>query len=471
MKLIKHEKADNSTVKMEMLLENDLVRPAVSEAYKKEARRYNVPGFRRGKAPRNLIEKMYGEDVFVLPAINDLFPDAFDEAVKELDLETIAQPEVDDVDMHAEGGVLLYVAVKVKPEVNIGKYTGLAATRRVDKVKEDDIDRQIERLRERNARLVTREGTAVINDIATIDYEGSVDGVPFEGGADEGHQLTLGSGQFIPGFEEQVVGHAAGEEFEVKVTFPEEYHSEELAGKDAVFKVKLHEIQYKELPELDDEFAKDISEFDTLEEYKADMRANMQKEFDAAADSEAENKLVEQIAETIEGEIPEEMYDNRVSEMAQEFNMRLQQQGLDLGSYLQYSGQSMDDFLGGFRQQAEKVVKMRLALETVARLEGLVVTDEDIEKEIQNIAEKYEMEVDKVRELMPADEIKKDLVVNKGLEFVKSNAVITDEEPEKNDDDKGKEEKPKKAAKSKKSNKSEEKEAEKPAETPAKPEE
>lgn len=429
MKLNKHEKTGANTYELEIAIEPEQFKEAVSAVYKREAKRYNVPGFRKGHAPRNLIEKMYGADVFHYDAINDLFPDAYEAAVKELELEPVARPEADVVSVGVEEGAVLKVIVTVKPEIKIGKYKGLKAAKVVEKVDEARVDEEIARMQERNARMVAREGAAENDDIATIDYEGSVDGVPFDGGKDEGYKLTLGSGQFIPGFEEQVVGHKAGEEFEVNVIFPEEYHAPELAGKAAVFKVTLHEVQQKELPELDDEFAKDVSEYDTLKELKDSIRDNMQKQMDQHAETDAENKLVEQIVETIEGEIPDAMYENRIDELVQDFGYRLEQQSLNLQTYLQYTGMDMDAFREGFKEQAKKQVEMRLALETIVKLEKLVATDEELDKEVQRIADQYKMEAKKVRELMPMDEVAKDLAVNKAIDLIKEHATITEEAP------------------------------------------
>ncbi|MDL2324431.1 trigger factor [Ruminococcaceae bacterium OttesenSCG-928-A16] len=429
MKLNKHEKTGANTYELEIAIAPEQFKEAISAVYKREAKRYNVPGFRKGHAPRNLIEKMYGADIFHYDAINDVFPAAYEEAIKELELEPVARPEADVVSATVEDGAVLKVTVTVKPEIKIGKYKGLKATKTTEKVDEAKVDEEIARMQERNSRLITSDEAAKDGDIATIDYEGSVDGVPFDGGKDEGHRLTLGSGQFIPGFEEQVVGHKAGEEFDVKVTFPKEYHAENLAGKDAVFKVKLHEVQQKELQELDDEFAKDVSEYDTFAELKKSIRDDMQKHQDEHAERDTENKLVEQVVETIEGEIPEVMYDNRVDELVQDFAFRLEQQGLNLQTYLQYTGMDMEAFREGFKEQAKKQVEMRLALEAIVKLEKLVATEEDIDKEVERIAEQYKMEADKVRSIMPMDEVAKDLAVNKAIDLIKESATITEEKP------------------------------------------
>lgn len=426
MKLNKQEKTGSYTWELEMLLEPDEFKEAISKVFRRDSKKYNVPGFRKGKAPRNLVEKMYGEDVFYYDAINEAFPAAYEEAVKELDIEPVARPDADLVSANTQDGVVMKVTVTVTPEVKVGKYKGFSTERYVEEVDERAVEHEINQLRERNARILTRDGAAQDGDITNIDFEGFIDGEAFEGGKDEGFKLTLGSGHFIPGFEEQVVGHSVGDEFEVNVSFPEDYHAAELAGKPAVFKVKLNEVQYKEQPDLDDEFAKDVSEYDTLDELNKSIRDRLQKEKDEKADNDAEARLVEQVAETIEGEIPDAMYESRIDEMVQDFNFRLMQQGLNLESYLQFSGNDPQQFRDGFREQAERTVRIRLAMEEVARQEKLEVSEEDIDKEIKRIAEAYNMEEEQVRGLMPVEEIKKDLIVGKAADFVKANSKITD---------------------------------------------
>lgn len=433
MKLNKSEKTGANVHELEFLIPADEFKDAVSTVFRRESKKYNVPGFRKGHAPRNLIEKMYGEDVFYYDAINEVFPDAYEAAVKEAGIDPVARPEADVVSANMEDGAVVKVSVVVKPEMKVGNYKGLKATRTVEKVDEHRVEHELEHLQERNARIITRDGAAQNGDIATIDYEGSVDGVPFDGGKDEGHKLTLGSGQFIPGFEEQVVGHAAGEEFDITVTFPKEYHAEDLAGKEAVFHVKINEVQYKELPELDDDFATEASEYDTLDELKDSIRKEMQAEIDKRADQEAETKLVEQVVETMEGEIPDVMYDNAVDDMVQDFAFRLQQQGLDLQTYLQYTGMDAKAFRDGFREQAEKQVKMRLALETVAKQEKLEASEEDLDAEVKRLAEQYKLEEQQIRDAMPLEEMKQNLAVNKAIDLIKANAKITDEKPKKDD--------------------------------------
>ena len=441
MNLVKNEKLKNNQHELHIAIDAEAFNAGIVKAFKREAGKYNIPGFRRGKAPRHMIEKMFGADVFHYDAINALFPDAYEAAIAESGIEPVDRPEVEIVSASTEDGVVLKAVVTVKPEMKVGAYKGLKAVKKVHTVEDAAIMAEIDRMRERNARIITREGAAENGDITDIDFDGSVDGVPFEGGKAEHFSLTLGSGQFIPGFEEQVVGHAAGEEFDVNVTFPEQYQAEELAGKAAVFKIKLHEVKTRELPEADDEFAKDVSEYDTLDELKASIRKGMEEQNEKNAELEVENDLVDQIVGTLEGEIPPVMFETRVTEMVRDFEYRMQQQGLGLEDYLKYTGSSMEQFREGFREQAEKQVKIRLALEAVAHAEGIVASDEDFENELQRIAEAYKMEVEKVRGIVPEADVKKDLAVNKAIDLVKENAEITVENvtDENGEEDKGEE--------------------------------
>ena len=433
MKLVKNEKLEKSMVELQFAVDAETFKAAVEKAYKRESKKYNVPGFSKGKAPRHVIERMYGADIFHYDAINDLFPEQYEAAVKEAGLEVVGAPEVDVVSSSLEDGVVLKAVVPVKPEVSVGSYTGLKAIKNLTVVEDADVDAEIQRMQDRNARLVTREGNAENGDTADLDFEGFVDGAPFEGGKAEHYSLVLGSGSFIPGFEDQVVGHAAGDEFDVNVTFPEEYGAKELAGKPAVFKIKLHEVKTKELPALDDEFAKDVSEYDTLDELKASIRKGMEERNEQQASLQVENDLVDQVVETLEGEIPQTMYDSRLDELVNDFAYRLQQQGLKLEQYLQYMGQTMETFRASYKEQAEKQVKIRLALEAVAAKENIVASDEDFNAEVKRIAEQYKMEEEKVRELVSEQAVKADLAVNKAIDFIKEKADITTNEVKKGD--------------------------------------
>lgn len=431
MNLVKSEKLEKNQHELQFSIDAASFNDAIAKAYKREAGKYNIPGFRKGKAPRHMIEKMYGEDVFQYSAVNDLFPAEYDKAVEASGIEPVDRPEVDIVSMNTADGVVLKAVVTVKPEMKVGNYIGLKAEKAANTVEDAAVDAEVDRLRERNARLVTREGKAQDGDITDIDFEGFVDGEAFDGGKGEHFSLTLGSGQFIPGFEEQVAGHEAGEEFDVNVTFPEDYHAKELAGKAAVFKVKLNDVQYKELPAADDEFAKDVSEYDTLEEFKASIRKNMEESAEKQAELEVENTLVDQLVATLEGEIPPVMIETRIDEMVRDFDYRLSQQGLRLADYLKYIGGDEAKFREGFKEQAEKQVKMRLALEAVAKAENIEASEEDFENEVKRIADTYKMEVEKVRSIIPVAEVKKDLAVNKAIDFIKSKAEITAKKAEK----------------------------------------
>lgn len=427
MNLVKSEKLEKSMHELQFSVDAETFKAAIEKAYKREGKKYNVPGFRKGHAPRAVIEKMYGADIFHYDAINDLFPEAYEAAVVESGIQPVGRPEADVVSESLEDGVVLKVTVAVKPEIKVGNHTGLKATKKVNTVDDADVEAELVRMQNRNGRIITREGKAENGDTVDMDFEGFVDGVAFEGGKAEHYSLVLGSGSFIPGFEDQLIGHEAGEEFDVNVTFPEEYQAKELAGKPAVFKIKLHEVKTKELPALDDEFAKDVSEYDTLDELKASIRKGMEEQNEKQAALAVENDLVDQVIATIEGDIPEAMYEARMDEAVRDFEYRLAQQGLKLDMYLQYMGQTMESFRASFREQAEKQVKIRLALEAVAAAEQIVASDEELEAELQRVADNYKMELAKVKELVNADEVKKDLAVNKAIDFIRDHAEITEE--------------------------------------------
>lgn len=425
MNLISCEKLEKSMVELQFSIDAETFKNAVAAAFKRESKKYAVPGFRKGKAPRAMIEKMYGADIFHYDAINDLFPEAYEAAVKEAGIDVVGRPEPEVVSMSEAEGATLKVKVAVKPEVTLGDYAGLNVTKKVKTVDESLVDAEIKRMQDRNGRLLTREGAAENGDTVDIDFEGFVDGVAFEGGKAEHYSLVLGSGSFIPGFEDQVIGHSAGEEFDVNVKFPEQYQAEELAGKDATFKIKLHEVKYKELPALDDDFAKDVSEYDTLDELKDSIRKNIEENNNKQADAQVENDLIEQVVNGMTVEVPEAMYEARVEELVQDFQYRIAQQGLKLEQYLQYMGMELDAFKAQFREQAEKQVKMRLAMEAIVAKEAIQATDEEFENEIKRIADAYKMEVEKVRSVVDEAAVKADLAVNKAIDFVKEKANVT----------------------------------------------
>ena len=436
MNLISCEKLEKSMVELQFSIDAAAFKDAVSKAFKRESKKYQVPGFRKGKAPRAMIEKMYGADIFQYDAVNDLFPTAYEEAVQAAGIEVVGRPEPEVVSMSEADGAVLKVKVAVKPEVEIGEYAGLEVTKKVKTVDESMVDAEIKRMQDRNGRLLTREGAAENGDTVDIDFEGFVGDVAFEGGKAEHYSLVLGSGSFIPGFEEQLVGHSAGDAFEIQVKFPEAYQAEELAGKDATFKIKLHEVKYKELPELDDDFAKDVSEYDTLEELKDSIRKNIQTNNEKQADQQVENELISKVVDGMKAEVPAAMIDSRVEELVQDFQYRISQQGLKLEQYLQYMGMTMEQFRGQFVEQAEKQVKMRLAMEAIVVKEKIEATNEEFEAEVQRIADAYKMEADKVKSIVDEAAVKADLAVNKAIDFVKNSAkVITEMVSDENKED------------------------------------
>lgn len=398
---------------------------AVSRVYKKQAKNITVPGFRKGKAPRSIIEKMYGEGVFYEDAINDLIPTVYTEALKESGIDAVSQPEFDIESIDKKDGVVLVAKVYVKPEANIEGYKGIEVTKATIRVTADEIRTEIDRVRERNSRMIdVTDRAAAIGDTANIDYEGSVDGVPFDGGKAEGADLILGSGQFIPGFEDQIVGHNIGDSFDVNVKFPAEYHAKDLADKDAVFKCTLNGLKLKELPELDDEFVRDVSDFDTVAEYEADVKAKIKERKEADADRSVEDQLIDAIIEKLDCEIPEAMFEAETENFVRDYDTRLRMQGLDLKTYFQYTGMDLDALRTQLRPQAEKQVKTRLALEKIASLENITASDEEIEAEYTRLSEAYSMEVDKIKESIEANDLAEDIKVKKAVDLIKAEANI-----------------------------------------------
>lgn len=429
MNLISCEKLEKSMVELQFSIDAETFKAAVNNAFKREGKKYAIPGFRKGKAPRHMIEKMYGSDIFHYDAVNDLFPEAYEAAVKEAKIDVVGRPDPEVVSMSEADGVVLKVKVAVKPEVELGEYVGLTVTKEAKNVNEADVDAEVKRMQDRNGRLLTREGAAENGDTVDIDFEGFVDGKAFEGGKAEHYSLVLGSGSFIPGFEDQVVGHSAGEEFDVNVKFPEEYGAAELAGKDATFKIKLHEVKYKELPALDDDFAKDVSEYDTLDELKDSIRNNIKTNLDKQAEQKVENDLMDQVITNMKADIPDAMVDSRIDELVQDFEYRISQQGLKLADYLKYMGMNIEQFRAQFKEQADKQVKMRLAMEAIVAKEGITASDEEFEEEVKRIADAYKMEADKVKSIVDAAAVKADLAINKAIDFVKEKANVVTAEP------------------------------------------
>ena len=425
-------KPETNVVEIEFTSDKAAFDAACDKAYKKNVGSISVPGFRKGKAPKHIIEKMYGKGVFYDEALNEIVNPAFADAIKDQDFKMVSQPEFDVVSID-DDGVTFKAKFYVKPEVEITDYIGIPVTKTVREASDEDADKEIADTQKRNSRQVeVTDRAAQDGDIVVIDFDGYVDDKPFEGGKAEKYNLTLGSGQFIPGFEEQIVGKNIGDEFDVNVTFPAEYHAAELAGKPAVFKIKLHEIKFNELPALDDEFAKDVSEFDTFAEYKADVKAKIQDRYNKQADGEVEEQLINALIEKLKAEIPEPMYVAETENFVRDFDGRLRMQGLDLKTYFKYTGLDLDALRKQMRPQAERQVKTRLALEKIVELEGIKPTDEEIAAEYDRIAKAYNMELDKVKEMVDEAAIAEDVAVKKAVDLVKEKAVVTEkayEEP------------------------------------------
>ena len=433
MTLKETKQLETNRYQLEIVIDGEQFREAIKQAYRKEGKKINVPGFRKGKAPLHIIETYYGSEVFFEDALNLLYADAVEAAINESGLKVIDDKmDFDLVSISKEDGVDFKVSVTTYPEIELTEYKGLKAERPLVKVEAAEVNAEIKSLQERNARMVSVEDRAAKKgDTVVIDFEGFKDGVAFEGGKAEGHSLELGSGQFIPGFEDQIIGKNIDDEFDVEVTFPEEYGAEDLAGKPAVFKVKLHEIKLRELPAADDEFAKDVREFETLKELKAVINKKAIERKKKAAEEAVENILVQQIVDGIKGEIPEAMFTNRLNQSVEEFSYRLQSQGMNLDLYLQYTGSTLEQFRETFRPQAEMQVKYRLALEKIVELEGIKADEKAIDAEYAKIAEGYGVDVEQVKGVIPATEVEKDVAVGKAIDFVKANAVITDAVDEK----------------------------------------
>lgn len=418
-----NEKAEKNMVSFEFSASAEEFAAAVEKAYRKNVGKINIQGFRKGKAPRAIIERYYGKEIFYEDAVNIVLPDAYDKAIEEQNIEAVAQPEIDVKEISAETGVVFTAKVAVKPEFELGQYKGVKVKKVTHKTTEKEINAEIERIRERNARLITVEDRAAEkNDTVVIDYEGFVDGVAFDGGKAEGHELKLGSGQFIPGFEDQLIGAKTGDDVTVKVTFPTEYHAEDLKGKDAEFKVKVHAIKAQELPELDDEFAKDVSEFDTFEEFKADITKKLKENNKNRSKQEFENNVLEAVANGTEIDIPQAMIDTNVENSIRDFAMQMQYQGIELKQYMQMTGMTIDTLKEQFLPEAEKKVKMSLILEKVAKVENIEVSDEEVEAEYKNIADANKMQLEDVKKYLKAEDLKENKLVEKTVTFLVENA-------------------------------------------------
>ena len=420
------ENGENQQVTLTIEVEAAEVNKAVDQACKRLANRVSIPGFRKGKAPRMIVERHVGKDAVLQEAFDIVAPKALSKAFDEQKIDPVTRPSV-DIETLEEGKDLVFKAtVTPRPEVKLGDYKGLNVPKNEVNITDEDVEKQLKTFQDRQGKLVDApEGAEVKDgDFTTLDFKGFVDGEAFDGGEGKDYPLQIGSNSFIPGFEDQLVGAKIGEERDVNVKFPEEYQAEELAGKDATFKIKLHEVQYKELPELDDDFAKDVSEYDTLDELKDSIRKGIETNHEKQADQKVENDLIDQVVGGMKAEIPDAMIESRIEELVQDFQYRISQQGLKLEQYLQYMGMTMEQFKEQFREQADKQVKMRLAMEAVVAKESIEATEEEFEAEIKRIADAYQMEADKVKSLVDAAAVKKDLAVNKAIDFVKSKANI-----------------------------------------------
>lgn len=425
MELKNTEKQEHSVVALTIEITKAEFEAAKDKAFKKTGKNITVPGFRKGKAPRKMIEKLYGEGVFFEEAFNIVYPDAMEMAVEKSGIKPVGRADVDLGDPAEEGGLTIIAKVPVEPEVELGEYKGIEVEKETVKVLQADVKAELNRMAQRNARTETVERKAKKNDTVDIDFEGFVDGVPFEGGKAEHHELTLGSGAFIPGFEDQLIGCKAGDEKDVVVTFPEEYHAKELAGKEATFKCKVHKVEETILPEIDDEFAKDVSDTcETLDDLKKEITERLKAERQEAADNAFEEKVLDAVIDGMKADIPAAMIDAQVDTIVQDFGYRLQMQGMGLEQYLKMTGTEMGAFRAMFKDQAERQVKTRLALQKVVELEGITVSDKELEEEYAKMAEQYKMEVEKVKAIVSKEALDGDLKISNALEFIKKNAKV-----------------------------------------------
>ena len=422
MKLTNVEKKEKNQVVLSITVEADVFEAACEKSYRKNAHSINIQGFRKGKAPRKIIEKLYGPEIFYDDAMNACIPDAYEAAVAEAGLKVVSQPSITDVDVK-DGEFVFTAVVYVKPEVSVKDYKGIEAEKDEAVVTAEEVEAELTRMQDRNARQVSVEREAKKGDIVNLDFEGFADGVAFEGGKGEKFDLELGSGMFIPGFEEQLEGKKAGDECDVDVVFPETYQEKTLAGKPAVFKCRINEVKENQKPALDDEFAKDVSEFDTLADLKADIEKKQQESKTASADNAFQERVMDKVIENLEADIPEAMVETQLDRVAEDFSYRLAMQGMEFESYLKMTGMTKEQFRQVFKPQALRQVRIRLALEKIAELEGLEVTDEDLNAEFAKLAENNKMDVEKVKELLSAEDLKGDMLCQKANDFVIANAV------------------------------------------------
>ena len=427
MEVISNKKTATNTVELEVNVNAADFEDALQTAYLRRRKNIQIPGFRKGKATRKMIEAKYGETFFYESAINGIYQKVVADAVEDQKLDAVDIPDTEVTDVSRENGVTFRITVTVKPEIEISGYKGLKADKIVKTITDEDVDKEVERIRENNARIIDVEDRpAQKGDTVIFDFEGFVDDKAFEGGKGEKFELELGSGRFIPGFEEQVEGKSIGEDFDVNVTFPEDYNAKHLAGKPAVFKCRIHEIKGKELAELDDEFAKDVSEFDTLDEYKADTRKKLEELAEQESKSELDNSISEKLADLVEGEIPDAMVESRINDMLREWEYRNRYVGVTLKDYLKYANLTLEQFRASFKKPALTQVKLRLALEKIADLENISASAEELEKHYEELAEEHKRPVDKVKELISEESLGRDIKVEKAFDFVRDNADITE---------------------------------------------
>lgn len=425
---VKYEEVEKNLQKLTFEVSAEEFEKAIDRAYIKNKSKFNIPGFRKGKAPKSIVIKNYTKAVFYDDALNDVLPEAYEAALKESGLDVVARPEFDVEEIKDGEPVVFTALVTTRPEVKLGEYKGIEVEKVDYTVSDEDVDKEINSARERNARMISVDDRAVESgDIAVIDFEGFVDDVAFEGGKGENYELEIGSNTFIPGFEDQIIGAKIDDLIDVNVTFPEEYHSEELKGKPAVFKVKVNEIKVRELPELDDDFASEVSEFDTLAEYKADVRAKLEEKAKEKAESEIKNKVIEKAIENAEFDLPDKMVDGQIDNMINDMAQRLSYQGMSLDMYMQYTGQTVDQMREVYRDQAKKDVSASLVIDAIRKAEGIEVSPEEIEMNLVDMAKKYNMELDKLKELISEPEMEnmeKDMALNKTVEMLANNATV-----------------------------------------------
>lgn len=425
MKLVNKNEVEKNVVELEISVPADEFEKAVEASYRKNVGKVNIPGFRRGKAPRRIVEKMYGEGFFWNDAVDALYPDAYEAAVKEAGITPVDRANIEITEIAADKGFTFKATVTVKPEVSVKEYKGLEVEKPSVEVTEDDIANEIAGYQRRNSRMIDIDDRAAeADDIVTFDFEGFTDGKPFEGGKAKDYQLKLGSGQFIPGFEDQMIGKKIEEEFTVSVTFPEEYHADELKGQPAEFKCCIHKIQKEELPEVDDEFVKDISDFDTLDAFKEDLSKKIAERKEAEADRVVADKLAETVADLVEGEIPQCMFDNEINASLNDFAQRMASQGMDMEQYMQITGTKIEDLRNMFAKRAETDVRLRLALEKIAELEGIVISDEDVNAEYEKFSKEMQVPVERIKSDAVTENIMKELATAKAFECVKAHANL-----------------------------------------------